>query len=46
MNRAPTKKFSLRSFRSLREIFRDKPVREAHPAKTFVNFVPFVVKIF
>jgi len=25
---------------SLREIFRDRPVREAHPTKTFVSFVP------
>jgi hypothetical protein len=32
--------FSLRALRSLREIFRDRPVREAHPTKTFVSFVP------
>jgi hypothetical protein len=25
---------------SLREIIRDRPVREAHPTKTFVSFVP------
>jgi len=27
----------------LREILRDSPVREAHPTKTFVPFVSFVV---
>jgi len=34
----------LRTLRSLREIFRDGPVREAHSTKTFVLFVSFVVK--
>jgi len=31
---------NLCAFASLREIFRDRPVREAHPTKTFVFFVP------
>jgi hypothetical protein len=31
---------SFAAFASLREIFRDKLVREAHPTKTFVPFVP------
>jgi len=53
-NRIAPKRFSLAAFASLRlrsghalrETFRDRPAREAHPTKTFVSFVVKMFLIF
>ena len=43
--RTPSSEIKFFSLRALREIFRERPVRKAHPTKTFVPFVSFVVKL-